>query len=27
VAFGRHDGDGESTILMEITPDRLERAA
>ncbi|EHK58605.1 GNAT family N-acetyltransferase [Allomesorhizobium alhagi] len=27
VAFGRHDRNGESTILMEITPDRLERAA
>jgi aminoglycoside 6'-N-acetyltransferase len=25
--FGSHDGDGESTILMEITPDRFERAA
>jgi aminoglycoside 6'-N-acetyltransferase len=25
--FGRHDGKSESTILMELTPDRLARAA
>jgi aminoglycoside 6'-N-acetyltransferase len=27
VTFGRHDSDGENTILMEITPDRLEKSA